>query len=89
MAALLMAQPFIFGQGSKDIIKENDFSRVIHFLADDSLKGRGNGRTELLKAGLFIGEEFKKSGLKPLQDKAGYFIPFRPFGGSKRFATDA
>ena len=89
MAALLVVQPFIFGQGSKDIIKENDVSRVIHFLADDSLKGRGNGRTELLKAGLFIGEEFKKNGLKPLPGKAGYFIPFRPFGGSRKVITDA
>ena len=89
MTALLVVQSSLFGQSSNDTITENGVKRIIHFLAADSLKGRGNGRSELLKAGLFIGEEFKKSGLKPLPRNAGYFMAFRPFGGSKRFATDA
>ncbi len=82
-------QPLLFGQNSNDTITENEAERIIHFLAADSLKGRGNGRPELLNAGLFIGEEFKKSGLQPLRGNAGYYMPFRPFGGSKKFATDA
>ncbi len=89
MAALLVVQPLLFAQNSDPTISEKEVVRVIQFLAADSLKGRGNGRVELLKAGLFIGEEFKKSGLKPLTGNAGYFMAFRPFGGSKRFATDA
>lgn len=89
MAALLVVQPFLFGQNNNDTISEKEVARIMHFLAADSLKGRGNGRPELLQAGLFIGEEFKKSGLKPLTGNAGYYIPFRPFGGSKKFATDA
>lgn len=89
MAALLVVQPFVFGQTINDILSEKEAARIIHFLATDSLKGRGNGRPELLQAGLFIGEEFKKSGLKPLTGNAGYYMPFRPFGGSKKFATDA
>ncbi|MGZ8550049.1 MAG: M28 family peptidase, partial [Chitinophagaceae bacterium] len=89
MAALLVVQPFLFGQNNNDTISEKEVVRIIHFLAADSLKGRGNGRPELLKAGAFIGEEFKKSGLKPLTGNAGYYIPFRPFGGSKKFAADA
>ncbi|MGZ8554266.1 MAG: hypothetical protein ACXWV8_12710, partial [Chitinophagaceae bacterium] len=89
MAALLVVQPFLFGQNNNDTISEKEVVRIIHFLAADSLKGRGNGRPELLKAGVFIGEEFKKSGLKPLTGNAGYYIPFRPFGGSKKFAADA
>ncbi len=89
MAALLVVQSLLFGQSSNDTITENGVKRIIHFLAADSLKGRGNGRPELLKAGLFIGDEFKKSGLKPLPGNAGYSIAFRPFGGSKKFATDA
>lgn len=89
MAALLVVQPFVFGQTINDTLSEKEAARIIHFLAADSLKGRGNGRPELLQAGLFIGEEFKKSGLKPLTGNAGYYMPFRPFGGSKKFATDA
>ena len=88
MAALLIVQPLLFGQGNKDTISENDVSRVIHFLAADSLKGRGNGRPELLKAGLFIGDEFKKTGLENLHGFPGYFLPFRPFGGSRRINSD-
>jgi hypothetical protein len=89
MAALLVVQPLLFGQSNSDTISEDDVKRIMHFLAADSLKGRGNGRPELLQAGLFIGEEFRKSGLKPLSGNADYYMPFRPFGGSKRFATDA
>ena len=84
MAALLVVQPILLAQNSNDTITENDVKRIMQFLAADSLKGRGNGRPELLKAGLFIGEEFKKSGLKALTGNAGYYIPFRPFGGSKK-----
>ena len=89
MAALLVVQPILLAQNSNDTITENDVKRIIHFLASDSLKGRGNGRPELLKAGLFIGEEFKKNSLKPLLGNAGYFMPFRPFGGSKKIIADA
>lgn len=88
LAVFLKMQPLVFGQSSNDTITENDVSRIIHFLTADSLKGRGNGRVELLKAGLFIGEEFKKSGLKPLLGNAGYYMPFRPFGGSKKIVRD-
>ena len=88
MAALLIVQPLLFAQNSNDTISEKDVARIIHFLAADSLKGRGNGRPELLKAGLFIGEEFKKNGLLPFSGNAGYYMPFRPFGGSKKVITD-
>ena len=87
MVVLLGAQPSLFSQ-PEDTITKKDVSRIIHFLASDSLKGRGNGRPELLKAGLFIGDEFKKSNLLPLPGLPGYFIPFRPFGGSKKIVAD-
>ena len=70
------------------MIMENDASRIISFLANDSLKGRGNGRPELLRAGLFIADEFRNHGLKPFFGNAGYFMPFRPFGGSKKIVSD-
>ena len=89
MAALLTVQPFLFSQAAHDVITEKEAARIIHFLANDSLKGRGNGSAELLKAGLFIGNEFKKSGLQLFPGNAGYFMPFRPFGGSKTIVSDA
>lgn len=89
MAALLTVQPFLFAQHSGDVITEKEASRIIHFLANDSLKGRGNGSTSLLKAGLFIGDNFKESGLQVFPGSAGYYIPFRPFGGSTNVVTDA
>ena len=88
LAVFLEMQPFVFAQSSDDTITENEVKRIIYFLADDSLKGRGNGREELLNAGLFIGDEFKKAGLQNLRGFPGYFMPFRPFGGSKRVNSD-
>lgn len=88
LAVFLEMQPFVFAQSSDDTINENEVKRIIHFLADDSLKGRGNGRPELLNAGLFIGDEFKKAGLQNLRGFPGYYLPFRPFGGSRRVNSD-
>ena len=88
LAVLLKIQPVVFGQYSNDPVTENEVKRIIHFLAADSLKGRGNGSEELLKAGLFIGDEFKKAGLQNLRGFPGYFMPFRPFGGSRRINSD-
>jgi len=85
---VFLTQPFVFGQGGTATIMENDASRIISFLANDSLKGRGNGRPELLRAGLFIADEFRNCGLKPFFGNAGYFMPFRPFGGSKKIVSD-
>ena len=81
-------RPIVLGQSREDVITENESLRIINFLANDSLKGRGNGRPELLHAAMFIGDEFRKSGLKPLFGNAGYFMPFRPFGGSKQIVSD-
>lgn len=89
MVALLTVQPFVFGQDSGHVITEKEAARIINFLANDSLKGRGNGSALLLKAGLFIGDEFKKSGLQIYPGSTGYYLPFRPFGGSNNVVTDA
>lgn len=88
MAVLFTVQPFVFAQINAEPINENEAKRIISFLADDSLKGRGNGSKELFKAGLFIGDEFKKSGLQVLTGYAGYYFPFRPFGGSNKSISD-
>lgn len=88
MAALSVVQPLLFAQNARDTISEKEVARIIQYLAADSLKGRGNGRPELLKAALFIGAEFKQAGLKPQPGKVSYFLPFRPFGGSKKVIKD-
>ena len=87
-AMLFLVQLLVSGQSNIDVITEHEASRIINFLANDSLKGRGNGRPELLRAGIFIGDEFRRYGLKPLFGNAGYFMPFRPFGGSKKIVSD-
>ncbi len=78
----------VFAQTNLQVITEHDASRIIEFLANDSLKGRGNGRPELLRAGLFIADEFRNYRLKPFFGNAGYFMPFRPFGGSKKIVSE-
>src|SRR5688572_21439040 len=87
-AALGLVQPLLFVQTPADVAREIEVNEIMNFLAADSMKGRGNGRTELLNAGLFIGDKFKKSSLQPFPGNAGFFIPFRPFGGSKKVVKD-
>lgn len=73
---------------STDSIPEKEVSRIIHVLASDSFKGRGNLQPELLKAATFIADEFRNSQLLPLPGFPGYCIPFQPRGGLV-VATDA
>jgi hypothetical protein len=87
-ALLFLVKLLVSGQSNIESITEHEASRIIKILANDSLKGRGNGRPELLRAGIFIGDEFRRYGLKPLFGSAGYFMPFRPFGGSKKILSD-
>ena len=88
LVLLFLVQSLVSGQNNIESITEHEASRILNFLANDSLKGRGNGRPELLRAGIFIGDEFRRYGLKPLFGNAGYFMPFRPFGGSKKIVSD-
>jgi hypothetical protein len=65
-----------FSQSFLDSISENNIKQNLAVLASDSLKGRGNGTSEILKAGQFIANKFKEAGLKPLLGQPDYFIPF-------------
>ena len=47
----------------------------IKFLAADDLKGRGNGTEGLERAGDYIAEQFKATGLQPGVN-GGWFQPF-------------
>jgi hypothetical protein len=83
LACLATAQ-ILHAQINPDSIDEQSISQHIRVLASDSLKGRGNGSVNILKAGNFIGERFKTAGLIPMPGMESYYVPFRPFGGSKR-----
>lgn len=88
LAVLITVRPFVFAQDAAAIINENEARRIIQYLAADSMRGRGNGSLELLKAGIFIGNEFRKSGLHTWPGYFSYYMPFRPFGGQKNVVTD-
>lgn len=88
IASFLLWLPFVTAQTSEDVIQESDVSRIIQYLASDSLKGRGNGRAELLQAARFIGDSFRENGLVPLKGQAAFYLPFRPFGGSRKVVSD-
>ena len=88
LAVLLSVQLVVFAQHATDVIKESEARRILQYLAADSMKGRGNGSAELLQAGIFIGNEFHKSGLHPWPGYFSYYMPFRPFGGQKNVVTD-
>lgn len=81
MIVLLSARSFLFAQ-AVDTITENNVSRIIQYLASDSLRGRGNGTPDIGKACSFITNEFSKNNLQPLPGFPYYTIPFRPFGGA-------
>jgi hypothetical protein len=87
LVVLLTTQPFSFSQ-QKDTITERDAGRIIRYFAADSLKGRGNGSADLLKAALFIGNEFSKDGLQILPGATGYYFPFHPFSGKSMVIMD-
>jgi hypothetical protein len=76
MAVLLIGQSFLFSQEPFDSIKESTVTITINILASDSMRGRGNGTPDILKAGLYIGNRFKEAGLFPLPGQTRYYMPF-------------
>jgi hypothetical protein len=76
--------PFVLHSQAKiDSFDVKEITQNLKILASDSFKGRGNGSPDLLKAGLFVGSKFSELGLKPVTGAASFYLPFRPFGGSK------
>ncbi|RYZ23785.1 MAG: M28 family peptidase, partial [Sphingobacteriales bacterium] len=61
---------------------------IMQVLAGDSLRGRGNGSPDLLKAGHYILDHFRKAGLVPLPGSMSFFHAFLPFGGPKENKRD-
>jgi hypothetical protein len=89
LAALLYEQPVMFAQVPADsCITIAAAAAAMNILAGDSLRGRGNGSVDLLKAGEYIGKRFLQNKLWPLFGQPGLYIPFRPFGGPKNMVKD-
>jgi peptidase M28-like protein len=55
----------------------------LRFLTADELKGRDTGTDELLIAGRYIAEQFRRSGLLPLGDTEGDYLQRVPIHNSK------
>lgn len=66
---LVIAQP-------TDTVSQEYVSRVMSFLASNSLKGRGNYTPELFKAAYFIAKEFEKDSLHFFPGHNSYLHPF-------------
>jgi hypothetical protein len=88
MVVLYGVQPFLFAQTHADFIKEAEVARTIQVLASDSLRGRGNGTPDLLKAGFFIADRFQRAGLRSLSNQLGFYIPFFPFSDREQAFPD-
>src|SRR5689334_14377697 len=74
LSYFLLLLSFSVSAQVNDTISETEISRIISFLASDSLKGRANYTPELQTAAYFIANEFKLDSLKPYQ--GSYFQPF-------------
>lgn len=83
MAMLFCAWPFLLAQSPVDTIAETRVREVMNVLAGDSLKGRGNGSRDLLKAAAFINGQFQEAGLQPLPGFNSLYHSFHPFKGKK------
>ncbi len=68
--------------GSHEFSAET-FQEHVRFLANDGLKGRGNGTPEQQKAAAYIARWFKKAGLDPAGDSHTYFQRFTMTTGAK------
>lgn len=59
------------------IITPSSLQQVVQVLAADSFAGRLTGTIQATKAALYISEEFKKAGVRPLAGNDGYIMPYK------------
>ncbi|MGL6073922.1 MAG: M28 family peptidase [Fimbriiglobus sp.] len=88
---LLLMGPMLLAQETKQDEVLLRMKKDIFFLAGEECEGRGTETKGIIKAGEYIAESFKQSGLKPAGTQ-GYFQPFgiatRPrLEGDNRFST--
>lgn len=57
-------------------IQESEVTQHLKFLASPDMEGRDTPSVGLLKAGEYLAEQFRESGLEPLEAGGGYTWPF-------------
>jgi len=72
---------FPINRASSPDLAANDIQYHVNYLASDSLEGRLSGTPGNEKAAGYIAEEFKRFGLQPLGDNAGFAQKFDFIGG--------
>ncbi|MET0462348.1 MAG: M28 family peptidase [Chitinophagaceae bacterium] len=88
LAMLFGAWPFLLAQQPvADSFPEQRAREIITVLAGDSLRGRGNLTSDLLKAANFVMKDFAHSGLRPLPG-GSFFHAFQPNGGPSENKKD-
>lgn len=70
--ALLTMRLYSFGQDVNKLIKKDDVERVITTLAADDMQGRGTFTPGIEKAAEFIENEYKLTGLEPMEGNSGF-----------------
>jgi len=76
---------FSFLKSSAQTISKREVKRIEKALSADNMQGRGLNMVGIDKAAAFIGEEFKKAGLKPGGNNS-YFQEFGPANSSTKEA---
>lgn len=59
-------------QSSQRVVDHNEVKRILHTLAADDMEGRAVFTPGVERAADFIADEFKKIGLEPFTDEAGF-----------------
>jgi hypothetical protein len=72
LSNIVIAQKNDLPQGLK-LIKETELKADVYALADGHFNGRSAGTLDELKASTWIGEVYRKLGLKPMGDDGTYF----------------
>jgi acetylornithine deacetylase/succinyl-diaminopimelate desuccinylase-like protein len=72
---------FPLNRASSPELTANDIQYHVNYLASDSLEGRLSGTPGNEKAAAYIAEEFKRFGLQPFGDNAGFAQKFDFIGG--------
>jgi hypothetical protein len=70
-----------FAASSTPAIEPDTLLDHIKFLASDDMRGRANGSPELERAGDYIAQQFKASGLQPGGKNGSWFQPFELIAG--------
>ncbi|MEX2282696.1 MAG: M28 family peptidase [Gemmatimonadota bacterium] len=73
LATALAAQSGIATPSAYNTIKEAELKADMFLLAGDSLRGREAGTLDEMQASMWIGEQFRKTGLVPMGDYGSWF----------------